>query len=87
MTEQTQNNQANYGMKVVGINILILVLYTLYSALTSGGIFGDAVFIAVHFLACVIFAISVKKWVWLLSGLMVIIVGFSTCVHFMGSQI
>jgi len=81
--EKRQNNN------IVGLNLLILVAYTILSKLIAGiskpdaGFVGgpllDAGFIAVHFLVCFIVAIEKRKWIWVLSGLVVLLVGASTC--------
>jgi hypothetical protein len=72
----------NPGMKIVGYNMLALIIYMLLSRLSAnegGGIF-YAFFIAIHVLVCIIMAIGSRSWAWLLSGLLVLVIGFSTCV-------
>lgn len=72
------------GMKIVGINILILAVYTLLCKLDSndGGFIFDAFLIAIHVFVCIIMAIVKRSWMWLLSALLVLGIGFSTCVSF-----
>lgn len=68
------------GIAIVGYNLLGLVLYTLMLKLAgSGGFFLDAFILFFHVLVCIIMAASLRSWPWLLSALLVLIVGFSTC--------
>jgi hypothetical protein len=69
--------------KAVGINLAVLVAYTLICKFTDGGVFLDAFFIAIHFTAAIITSIVVKKWEWVLSAFLVLAIGFSTCVSFL----
>jgi hypothetical protein len=70
------------GMLVVGINLLVLVFYTLLLKLTTGNFSAitDAFILFLHVLFCIGMAIGRSSWVWLLGGVLVLIVGFSTCV-------
>lgn len=72
----------NVGMKIVGYNILALIIYTLLSrfAAADGGPIFDMFFIAIHVFVCIIMSIVARSWVWLLSGILVLVIGFSTCV-------
>ncbi len=67
-------------MKIVGYNLLILVGYSAACLSFSGGFFFDAVLLFSHVVVCLIFAIDKRSWIWLLSGLLILIIGFSTCV-------
>ena len=72
------------GMKIVGINMLILAIYAVLCSIDAGGggfIF-DAFLILIHVLVCIIMAIVKRSWIWLLSGVIVLVIGFSTCVSF-----
>lgn len=77
-----QPKRQNTGMKIVGYNILALIIYTLLCRLgsTDGGGILDAFLIAIHVFVCIIMAIGSRSWVWLLSGILVLVIGFSTCV-------
>lgn len=70
------------AMKIVGYNLLVFAAYTVICAVTSkdGGFVFDMFFIGIQFFACIIFAIINRSWAWVLSALMVLIIGFSTCV-------
>ncbi|NHA03640.1 hypothetical protein G7092_07535 [Mucilaginibacter sp. HC2] len=72
----------NGGMKIVGINLLILVIYTILCKLIPdlGGLLLAAFLIAVHVFACIIMTIVRKDWLWILSAFLVLVIGFSTCV-------
>jgi hypothetical protein len=74
---------------ILGINLLVTVSYNLVSRLLDpkGG-WGDMVCIILHVIGCIIVGIvcaflpQYKKQVgmWFLSSLLVLILGFSTCV-------
>ena len=67
-------------MRIVFYNLLVLAFYTVMCAIIgSGGAFIDAFLIGVHFLTCLIFTMINGKWVWILSGFLVLLIGFSTC--------
>jgi hypothetical protein len=69
------------GMQLVGINLAVLAGYTLICCLLrGGGLILDAFIIALHVILCVGSSIIFRKWAWLLSGLVVLVIGFSTCV-------
>lgn len=82
MNEPGKNDEikATDRWKVVGYNMLALVIYTMICRFIDGGMFLDAFFIAVHFLASIITSIVVKRWEWVLSAFLVVAIGFSSCV-------
>jgi hypothetical protein len=70
------------SMEIVGYNLLALASYTLLCKFSSdAGYIFDAVVLALHVLFCLIASIAYKNWLWLLSGIMVLIIGISTCVY------
>ncbi len=82
MSEEEKKTQEKW--KVVGYNLLGLVAYTLLFRLVSGGILFDCFVVGAHFLIATIMAIAQKKWEWVLSAFLVLVIGFSTCVTFLG---
>ncbi len=70
-----------FKMGVVGYNMIALAAYTIIFALSAkqGGVIFDALFIFAHVIIGIILAIAFRSWTWLLSALMVLIIGFSTC--------
>lgn len=73
-------------MKIVGYNLLVFVVYglLLVAVLRDGEAFVMFGFIFIfHFFFCIIAAIVQRKWAWVLSGVLIIIIGFSTCVNFL----
>jgi len=74
---------SNKNMIVVGINMGLLIGYTLYIRLISPdgeSIIGLAFIIGFHFFLCLLLAIIPKySKGFLLSALAVVLVGFSTC--------
>jgi len=74
------------GIAIVGYNLLGLVCYTVLMKLgASDSFILDAFILFFHVLVCIIMAISLRSWPWLLSALLVLIVGFSTC-YMLGSM-
>lgn len=80
-----EENKIKEKWKVVGYNTLALMGYTLLCRFVSGGIIFDCVLVGIHFLIAMILSISLKKLEWLFSALIIIIVGFSTCIYIVGS--
>jgi len=70
---------------IVGYNMLALIIYTLATKFIPdyGGYFIDAVLLGIHVFVCVILAIAAKGpkvWMWVLSAVLVLAIGISTCV-------
>lgn len=83
MEEINQEPKPANRWKTVGINIAVLVVYTLACRLTDSGVIIDAFLIAIHFFAGIIMSIIVRRWEWVLSALLVLVIGFSTCANFL----
>lgn len=83
MEEINQEPKPQNRWKVVGINIGILAVYTIACRLVDGGIIIDAFLIGLHFFIAIIASIVVRRWEWVLSAFMVLVIGFSTCVNFL----
>jgi len=82
--EQPQNKSGD-GMKIVGINLLILVIYLIALKFVEGGAIFDALLIAAQLFVCIILAIALRSRYWMLSGILVLVIGFSTCVTLGGA--
>lgn len=78
------NNKGNKpsNMKIVGYNLLVFAAYTVICEVTAndGGFVFDMFFIGIHVIVGIILAIANRSWAWLLSALIVLVIGFSTCV-------
>jgi hypothetical protein len=77
-----EKKDSNSKMIVVGINLLILIAYTIYFrwlAYEELIILAEAVFIFVHVVLCLILAIFVLRKEFLFSALVVLLIGFSSC--------
>ena len=70
----------NPGMTSVALNLLALAFYTIIFKFVDGGIIFDAFIIFFHVIFCIGMAIGKKSWMWVLSGVLVLAIGFSTCV-------
>ena len=79
---QKQAPAPNRKMIIVGINLLVLVAYTIYfrtAAYQELIILGEAVFIGLQVVLCLILAIFVYRKEFLLSAGLVLLIGFSSC--------
>jgi len=78
--KQTDNK---VNLKIAGYNLAAMLMYGLLfvGAMGNDGfiLFGLA-FLA-HAFVCLILAIVQRKWVWVLSSLLIVIIGFSTCAN------
>ena len=70
----------NPGMTIVAINLIALVFYTIICKFIESGIILDASLIFCHVLTCICFALVKRSWMWFLSAVLVLAIGFSTCV-------
>lgn len=76
----TKSPESGNGMKIVGYNLLVLAAYSVVCLPISGGFMLDAIALFFHVLICFGLAIDRRSWFWALGGLLVLIVGFSSCV-------
>jgi hypothetical protein len=77
-----QDKGSKVNGKILGYNLLVFVAYTVLAGLANpkeGWFFAFFISIA-HFVVAVIAAIATRRWVWLLAGALVLIIGFGTCV-------
>jgi hypothetical protein len=78
---EVNEKEQTYNAIVVGSNLLILAVYTFLSKiLKEDGLFLDAILLAIHVFFCVTAAIIFGKWIWVLTALVVLLIGVSTCV-------
>ncbi len=96
MTEETKNEdnepveppkpvnevKPNPGMTSVALNLLALAFYTIVCKFIDGGIILDAFLIFFHVIICIGMALGKRSWMWFLSAVLVLAIGFSTCVMF-----
>jgi hypothetical protein len=77
----TEEAKPKTNMRVVGINLAVLLGYTILCAIKKedDGLILDMILIAIHVIVCVFLAIILRRWVWLLSSAIVLVIGFSTC--------
>lgn len=81
-----QSDKWNKPGYILGGNLVALLIYAIISSISEGNYFYYAIFIGIHFIVAIIMAIALRKWVWFLSGLLILIVGFSTCVQMINSS-
>jgi hypothetical protein len=79
--KEIDEKKQSYNMKVVGINLGVLAVYTVISEVVKDlGPFLDAFLLAIHFIVCILWAAIASKRIWLLTAFVVLLIGFSTCV-------
>jgi len=77
-----EENTPNTKITIVAINLAILIAYTIYfrtSSTDSLTIILEAVAIGIHVITCLLLAIVVYRKEFLLSALVVLLIGFSSC--------
>ena len=79
MKDESDDKRSASGMQILGINLGVLAVYTIVSGFVRGGIAMDTVCLFFHAIICFAVALVHRPQVWILSGLMVAIIGFSTC--------
>jgi hypothetical protein len=86
MSEDDVKPKPNYG--IVGINLIVTIGYTALCRLSAGNakgedMWGSGLFllmlIGVHMFTCIVIAGTSGKKEWLLSGLLVVLIGLSSC--------
>lgn len=68
-------------LKILGLNLLVFAVYSVASVYSGsdGGFFAFMI-AGVHAFICIILAIVQKRWIWVLAGLLILVIGFATCV-------
>lgn len=80
MEEKDLIPKQELSYKIVGFNMAALAAYTFISAIPSDGIIIDASLIFFHVILCLILTLAgPRRLQWLLSGVLVLVIGFSTC--------
>ncbi len=77
-----QDTGSKTNGKILGYNLLAFVAYTVLAALANpkeGLILSFFISIA-HFIVTIIAALISRRWMWLLAGVLVLVIGFGTCV-------
>ncbi|SDD92341.1 hypothetical protein SAMN05216464_10352 [Mucilaginibacter pineti] len=79
--EEEKKPIPNKNMRIVGINLAVLAGYTIICALGSEQLLVlDMYLFGIHVVVCIFGAIIFRKWSWLLSAVLILVIGFSTCV-------
>jgi len=73
--------EPNHKILIVGINLAVLAAYTIYFSINKEEliIIVEAFFIAIQIIICLVMAIAIYHKEFLLSALVVLLIGFSTC--------
>lgn len=79
-TKTEPKSKNSFG--IVGYNLAVLAAYTLISRISGdGGFVIDAFFLVAHVFTCITVAVAKRSWMWVLAALLVLAIGFSTCVY------
>lgn len=70
---------AKNNLRILGYNLAVFTVYTLGLNFTNSGFIVEAYFIFGHVINCIICSIHFRSWAWLLSALLIIGIGLSTC--------
>jgi len=79
--EEIEKKQTKTQEIIIGINLLILIVYTIYLRVDNNNynFITDAFFITIHVVLCLVIAIFTKPRAFLLSAGLVLLIGFATC--------
>ncbi|MCC8407354.1 hypothetical protein LJ707_00310 [Mucilaginibacter sp. UR6-1] len=78
--QNPDTNKRPVYMGITGVNIIILVGYTIICGmLGEEGLIFQMVIVFIHAAVCVIIAPFARKWEWVLAGILVLIIGMSSC--------
>lgn len=69
-------------LQILGLNIGIFALYMIPGFISGDGIIAAAFIMGLHVIVCTILAIVYRNITWFLSGLLVVLISFGTCVAF-----
>ncbi|MBS7564037.1 hypothetical protein KHS38_06430 [Mucilaginibacter sp. Bleaf8] len=75
-----EKNKPLSHLQILGINVGIFALYMIPGFLNGDGIIMSAMVMGIHVIVCTILAIVYKNLTWFLSGLLIILISFGTCV-------
>lgn len=79
MDQEEKKEKKPETMSIAGINLLVMLVYTIILAAIPDGLILDIFLLPAHVFVCLLVAIVNRSWIWLLSALAVLIIGFSTC--------
>lgn len=80
--EEENKKWFDNGFVIVGLNLGVFSIYSLVLVYPGRNIIGgvlDAFFLFFYFLLCLLGATGQRKWSWLLSGLLILLIGISVC--------
>ncbi|MCD8739436.1 hypothetical protein LT679_02375 [Mucilaginibacter roseus] len=78
--QNPEPNKRPIYMGITGINLMVMIGYTLMCGLAGEeGLLVQIFLVIIHAIVCVIVAPFARKWEWVLAGLLVLIIGVSSC--------
>jgi hypothetical protein len=80
-----EKKQSDIKWQIVAFNTLGLLVYTVLCRFNDAGIIIDCMLVGMHFFIAIILGAALRKREWYFSALIVLVIGFSTCVTFVAS--
>ena len=81
--EPQKQTDKNVNLKIAGYNLAAMLMYGLgfVGVMGNDGLILFGLSFLGHAFVCLIVAIVQRKWVWVLSSVLIVIIGFSTCAN------
>jgi hypothetical protein len=77
---ENQEQVRTSDLAILGINMGVFALYTIISVLAGqDALIGMVVLSVIHGFIALIMAIVQRRWIWVLAGLLIPVIGFGTC--------
>lgn len=77
---ENQKQTKTSDLAILGINMGIFALYTIICVLAGQeALIGMVVLSVIHGFIALIMAVIQRRWIWVLAGLLIPVIGFGTC--------
>jgi hypothetical protein len=77
----TTEKKGTSDMGILGINLAIFAVYTGFGLMAGeDALFGVFILAIIHGFITFLMAIIQRRWIWVLAGLLIWVIGFGTCV-------
>jgi hypothetical protein len=81
--DKKELSKSTVNLRILGYNLLLFALYTFacMAADQSQGSVNALLIAFFHFVVCTLLAIIKRNAIWFLAGMLVLIIGFGTCMN------
>jgi hypothetical protein len=77
---ENQKQPRTSDLAILGINMGVFALYTILCVLAGqDALIGMVVLSVIHGFIALIMAVIQRRWIWVLAGLLIPVIGFGTC--------